>query len=138
MAFQVNSNVAALNVYNNLGVHQAKAADSLARISSGLKSAGAGDVSSAGAAAVITQNRQATMSNISLVQNAINQLQVADAVYGEAMALVSQGIAVAATGRSRVSVRFAQCGTLRADILFLLAMSLVSLCPPFSLLERGS
>ena len=46
---------------------------------------------------MITQNRQATMSNISLVQNAINQLQVADAVYGEAMALVSQGIAVAAT-----------------------------------------
>ena len=97
MAFQVNSNVAALNVYNNLGVHQTKAADSLARISSGLKSAGAGDVSSAGTAAVITQNRQATMTNISLVQNAINQLQVADAVYGEAMALVSQGIAVAAT-----------------------------------------
>ena len=29
---------------------------------------------------------QATNSNISLVQNAINQLQVADAVYGEAMA----------------------------------------------------
>ncbi|MBT4949649.1 MAG: hypothetical protein HON35_07660, partial [Actinobacteria bacterium] len=48
MAFQVNSNVAALNVYNNLGVHQNRAADSLARISSGLKSAGAGDVSSAG------------------------------------------------------------------------------------------
>jgi flagellin len=96
MSFQVNANIAALNVYNNLGVHQAKAADSLARISSGLKSAG-GDISSGGAAAVITQNRQNTLSNISQVQNAINQLQVADAVYGEAMALVSQGISVAAT-----------------------------------------
>jgi flagellin len=96
MSFQVNANIAALNVYNNLGVHQAKAADSLARISSGLKAAG-GDISSGGAAAVIMQNRQSTLSNISQVQNAINQLQVADAVYGEAMALVSQGISVAAT-----------------------------------------
>ena len=97
MAFQVNSNVAALNVYNNLNVHQTKAADSLARISSGLKSAGAGDIASAGTAAIFKQNQMATQSNITLVQNAINQLQVADAVYGEAMALVSQGIAVAAT-----------------------------------------
>jgi len=96
MSFQVNANIAALNVYNNLGVHQAKAADSLARISSGLKAAG-GDVSSGGAAAVIMQNRQSTLSNISQVQNAINQLQVADAVYGEAMALVSQGISIATT-----------------------------------------
>jgi flagellin len=96
MSFQVNANIAALNVYNNLGVHQAKAADSLARISSGLKAAG-GDIASGGSAAVITQNRQNTLSNISQVQNAINQLQVADAVYGEAMALVSQGISVAAT-----------------------------------------
>jgi len=96
MSFQVNANIAALNVYNNLGVHQAKAADSLARISSGLKAAG-GDVASGGAAAVITQNRQNTLSNISQVQNVINQLQVADAVYGEAMALVSQGISIAAT-----------------------------------------
>jgi flagellin len=96
MSFQVNANIAALNVYNNLGVHQAKAADSLARISSGLKAAGGG-VASGGAAAVITQNRQNTLSNISQVQNAINQLQVADAVYGEAMALVTQGISIAAT-----------------------------------------
>ena len=96
MSFQVNANIAALNVYNNLGVHQAKAADSLARISSGLKAAG-GDVASGGAAAVITQNRQNTLSNISNVQDAINRLQVADAVYGEAMALVSQGISIAAT-----------------------------------------
>jgi flagellin len=96
MSFQVNANIAALNVYNNLGVHQAKAADSLARISSGVKAAG-GDIASGGAAAVITQNRQNTLSNISQVQNAINQLQVADAVYGEAMALVTQGISIAAT-----------------------------------------
>jgi flagellin len=96
MSFQVNANIAALNVYNNLGVHQAKAADSLARISSGLKAAGGG-IASGGAAAVITQNRQNTLSNISQVQNAINQLQVADAVYGEAMALVTQGISIAAT-----------------------------------------
>ena len=40
MVYQVNSNVAALNVYNNLSVHQAKSSASLARISSGLKAAG--------------------------------------------------------------------------------------------------
>ena len=48
MPFQIGANYPALNVYNNLGVHQAKAADSLARISSGLKAAGGGDVASAG------------------------------------------------------------------------------------------
>ena len=36
MAYLVNANVSALNVYNNLGVHQAKSSASLARISSGL------------------------------------------------------------------------------------------------------
>ena len=48
MAFQVNANVSALQVYNNLGVHQDKAAESLGRISSGLKAAGGGDIASAG------------------------------------------------------------------------------------------
>ena len=56
MAFQVNANVAALNVYNNLGVHQTKAADSLSRISSGLKASGAGDVSSQGTARLYQQH----------------------------------------------------------------------------------
>jgi flagellin len=87
MVYQVNSNVTALNVYNNLGVHQAKSAASLARISSGLKAAGGGDVASQGTAATISASMQATQSNISQVQFAINQLQTADTVYGEAIAL---------------------------------------------------
>ena len=99
MVYQVNSNVSALNVYNNLGVHQAKSAASLARISSGLKAAGGGDVASQGTAATINAAMQATQSSISLVQSAINRLQVADAAYGEMIALGQKGLEVA----SRVS-----------------------------------
>jgi flagellin len=87
MAFQINANVTALNVYGNLGVHQAKSSASLARISSGLKAAGGGDVASQGSAATIYASLQVTQSNISQVQFAINQLQAADTVYGEAIAL---------------------------------------------------
>ena len=95
MVFQVNSNVVALNVYSNLGVHQAKAATALARISSGLKAAGGGDVASQGTAATINAALQATQSSISQVQSAINQLQTADAAYGELIALGLKGLEVA-------------------------------------------
>jgi flagellin len=98
MAFQVNANIAALNVYNNLGVHQAKAADSLSRISSGLKAAGNGDIASQGAANGLYSNMQATNSNISQVQAAINQLQVADTAYGELIALGQKGVSVGNSG----------------------------------------
>ncbi len=73
MAFQINSNVTALNVYNNLGVHQAKSSAALARISSGLKAAGGGDIASQGTAATLNAALQATQSSISQVQSAINQ-----------------------------------------------------------------
>ena len=95
MVYQVNSNVSALNVYNNLGVHQAKSAASLARISSGLKAAGGGDVASQGTAATINAAMQATQSSISQVQSAINRLQVADSAYGELIALGQKGLEVA-------------------------------------------
>jgi len=98
MPFQVNSNVAALQVYNNLGVHQANASASLARISSGLKSAGGGDVASAGTATTIGANMQATQSSISQVQYQINLLQAADTAYGELIALGQKGVEVASRG----------------------------------------
>jgi|688.fasta_scaffold523920_2 flagellin len=98
MVYQVNSNVAALNVYNNLGVHQAKSAAALARISSGLKAAGGGDVASQGTAATINASLQATQSSISQVQSAINQLQVADTAYGELIALGQKGVEVGQRG----------------------------------------
>ncbi len=98
MVYNVNSNVSALNVYNNLGVHQAKSAASLARISSGLKAAGGGDVASQGTAASINEKMQATLSSISQVQSAINQLQSADAAYGELIALGQKGMEVGFRG----------------------------------------
>jgi flagellin len=98
MPFQVNSNVAALQVYNHLGVHQAKASASLARISSGLKSAGGGDVASTGTATTISANMQATQSSISQVQYQINLLQAADTAYGELIALGQKGVEVASRG----------------------------------------
>ena len=97
MPFQIGVNYPALNVYNNLGVHQAKAADSLARISSGLKAAGGGDVASAGTAATLSANLAVTQSNISQVQAAINTLQTADSAYGEMIALGNTGLALANT-----------------------------------------
>jgi len=98
MAFQVNSNVTALNVYNNLSVHQAKSSASLARISSGLKAAGGGDVASQGTAATLNAALQATQGSISQVQSAINQLQAADAAYGELIALAQKGVEIASRG----------------------------------------
>ena len=99
VAFSVSSNVAALNVYNYLGVHQAKASASLARISSGLKAAGGGDIASQGTAATINAALQATQSSISQVQSAISQLQAADAAYGELIALGQKGLEVASRGQ---------------------------------------
>ena len=97
MAFQVNTNVSALQVYNNLGVHQNKASESLSRISSGLKAAGGGDIASAGTAATLSANMAATQSYISQVQVAINTLQTADSAYDEMIALGNTGLALANT-----------------------------------------
>jgi flagellin len=96
MAFQVNANVSAMQVYANLGTHQVKAANSLAMISSGLKAAGAGDASTQGSAATLMITNGATKADIVNVQNQINALQSADSIYGEAMAMVQQGLLVAA------------------------------------------
>mgnify|MGYP001123583830 FL=1 len=95
MAFQVSTNVSALNVYNNLGTQQAKAAASLAKISSGLKAAGGGDVASQGTAATLSAHAQLTQANISKVQTAINTLQAADSALGELVALGQKGLDVA-------------------------------------------
>jgi len=95
MAYAVNTNVAALNVYNSLGVHQTKAAGALSKISSGLKAAGGVDIASQGAAATLNKNYQANQTEVSLVQNAINQLNVADQTYGELIALAQKGLEVA-------------------------------------------
>ena len=115
MAFQVNSNVSALNVYNNLSVHQAKSSASLARISSGLKAAGGGDIASQGTAATINAAMQGTQSSISQVQSAINQLQAADAAYGELIALGQKGIEVGSRGAD-AGADFSALGTQAAAL----------------------
>ena len=119
MAFQVTSNVAALNVYNNLSVRQAKSSASLARISSGHKAAGGGDVASQGTAATLNVALQGTQSSISQVQSAINQLQAADAAYGELIALGQKGIEVGSRGADAgadASALFTQLTALTAGI----------------------
>ena len=70
----------------------------LAQISSGLKAAGGGDVASQGTAATLSAQTQLTQGNISQVQSAINQLQAADAAYGELIALGSKRLEVAGRG----------------------------------------
>jgi flagellin len=94
MAFQINSNVSALNVYNNLTLQQTKVAVSLAKISSGLKAAG-GDVASQATAASLSLSAQATQASIMQVQTAINGLQAADTAFGELIALGQKGLDVA-------------------------------------------
>ena len=119
MAYTVNANVSALNVYNNLGVHQAKSSASLARISSGLKAAGGGDVASQGTAATLSAATQATQSSISQVQSAINRLQAADAAYGELIALGQKGMEVGNRGADAGAdgtALFAQLTAIKAGI----------------------
>ena len=94
MAFQVNSNVAALNVYNNLGTHQINASNALAKVSSGLKAAGGGDVSSMGNAATLLAAAQSTQNSITAVQNAINALQAGDTSYGQMILLAQKGVEI--------------------------------------------
>lgn len=98
MAYQISTNSAALNVYNNLGVHQMKSSTALAKISSGLKASGGVDIASAGVATGLKINYQATQTAVTQVQNAINTLQVADQIYAEAIALGQQGLEVATRG----------------------------------------
>ena len=94
MAFQVNSNVAALNVYNNLGTHQINSSNALAKVSSGLKAAGGGDVSSMGNAATLLASAQTTQNSITAVQNAINALQAGDTAYGQMILLAQKGVEI--------------------------------------------
>ena len=95
MVYQVSSNIAALNAYNNLSVHQAKSSAALARISSGLKAASGGDTASLGIAATINSSMQANLSGVNQVQSAITQLQATDAVLGELISLAQKGIEIA-------------------------------------------
>ena len=124
MAYAVNTNVAALNVYNSLGVHQTKAAGALSKISSGLKAAGGVDIASQGAAASINTNYQVNQTEVSLIQNAINQLNVADQVYNEWIALAQKGLEVAsraADANADTSATTAQLAKISTAITSILA-----------------
>ena len=124
MAFQVSTNTAALQVYNNLGVHQVSSSQALAKISSGLKAAGGTDVASLGAATTLKINYQATQSAITDVQNAINTLRVADQIYAEAIALGQNGLEVAnraADANADTSATTAQLAKITLGIASVLA-----------------
>jgi flagellin len=120
MTYTVNANAVALNVYNNLSVHQTKSSASLARISSGLKAAGGGDVASQGTAAALSATHfSETRGSTSQVQSAINQLQAADAVYGELIALGQRGAEVGFRGADAgadASALWTQLTAIRAGI----------------------
>ena len=94
MAFLVGPNPTALNVYNNLGVHQRDAATALAKVSSGSEAAGGVNVASQGTAATRQGHLQGTLNNISIAQAALNQLMVIDTAYSEMVGLAQKGIEV--------------------------------------------
>jgi flagellin len=95
MPFEISANPVALNVYNNLAVHQSTAATALAKISSGEKAADPSQVAITGAAVNLKTTLAGTQSAITSTQNAINVLQVADTAYAEALGLAQQGLGLA-------------------------------------------
>ena len=94
MPYLIGPNPTALNVYNNLGVHQRDAATSLAKVSSGSEAAGGVNVAAMGVAATRQGHLQGTLNNISIAQTSLNQLMVIDTAYAEMAALAQKGIEV--------------------------------------------
>ena len=94
MSYLIGPNPTALNVYNNLGVHQRDAATSLAKVSSGSEAAGGVNVAAMGVAATRQGHLQGTLNNISIAQTSLNQLMVIDTAYAELAALAQKGIEV--------------------------------------------
>jgi len=94
MSYLIGPNPTALNVYNNLSVHQRDAATALAKVSSGSEAAGGVNVAAAGVAATRQGHLQGTLNNISVAQTALNQLMVIDTAYAEMAAIAQKGIEV--------------------------------------------
>ncbi len=94
MTYLIGPNPTALNVYNNLGVHQRDAATALAKVSSGSEAAGGVNVAAAGVAATRQGQLQGTLNNISIAQTSLNQLMVIDQAYAEMTAIAQKGIEV--------------------------------------------
>ena len=95
MPFEISANPVAMNMYNNIAVHQAQASTAMAKIASGEKAADSTLAATAGAATGLQSTLSATQTAVSSTQNAINILQVADTAYAEATALAQQGLALA-------------------------------------------
>jgi hypothetical protein len=68
MPFEISANPVALNVYNNLAVHQSTAATALAKISSGEKAADPSQVAITGAAVNLKTTLAGTQSAITSTQ----------------------------------------------------------------------
>jgi len=95
MPFEISANPVAMNVYNNLAIHQSQASTALAKISSGEKAADPTLAATVGAATGLQSTLAATQTAVSSTQNAINVLQVAATAYTEATALAQQGLSLA-------------------------------------------
>ena len=95
MPFEISANPVAMNVYNNLAIHQAQASTALAKISSGEKASDPKEVVSTGSATGLQSTLAATQTAVTSTQNAINVLNVADTAYTEATALLQTGLALA-------------------------------------------
>jgi len=122
MTYMIGPNPTALNVYNNLGVHQRDQATALAKVSSGSEAAGGVNVAAAGVAATRQGHLQGTLNNISIAQTSLNQLMVVDTAYAEMAAIAQKGIEVG----SRASDSGADTSAI-FDQLDALAAALVSI-----------
>lgn len=119
MPFEISANPVAMNIYNNLAVHQSNAATALAKVSSGEKAADPSLAATAGAATRLQSTLAGTQTAITSTQNAINILQVADGAYTQALGLAQQGLGLAQdrlTDGADTSAIDAQLTTISAGI----------------------
>jgi flagellin len=83
MSLRINTNVAALNAYNNLAMNQSSQASSFERLSSGLRiNKAADDAAGLSIAAGLTSQINGLTQGVSNAQDGINVAQIADGALG--------------------------------------------------------
>jgi flagellin len=91
MSLRINTNVAALNAYNNLAANQAKQATSFERLSSGLRiNKAADDAAGLSIANGLTSQINGLTQAVSNAQDGINVAQIADGALGTSQQILQR------------------------------------------------
>src|SRR5690242_11577605 len=91
MSLRINTNVAALNAYNNLSANQSKLEDAFGQLSSGLRiNKAADDAAGLSIAAGLTSQINGLTQAVSNTQDGINVAQIADGALGTAQNILQR------------------------------------------------